>query len=137
MATPDLARLARYVKDRRLELGLARKLAAAHAGMSKDTWRRVEEGEPVREMSYAKMDPVLGWAPGSTASVLAGEEPVATRPAETPGAEISEVPPADRDSRARDAIRLAAISTAGGLTAEEIRELSDRAVQELRERGII
>lgn len=137
MATPDLARLARYVKARRLELGLARKLAAARAGMSKDTWRRVEEGEPVREMSYAKMDPVLGWASGSTAGVLGGGEPVATRAAETSGAEISELSSTDRGGRAREAIQLAAISTTSGLTAEEIRDLSDRAVEELKERGII
>jgi hypothetical protein len=75
MAPSDLPRLATLVKQRRLGLRLARKAAADAAGVSKDTWRRVEEGEPVREMSYAKIEPILKWTPGSCLAILAGGEP--------------------------------------------------------------
>ena len=138
MAPRDPARLASYVKTRRLNLGLARKTAAEHAGMSKDTWKRIEEGGSVREMSYAKVDPVLGWAPGSCIAVLGGREPILSKPAETPAdADISRVPDEDLGDRARKVIQLATIATTSGLTADEIRELSDRAVQDLRANGII
>jgi DNA-binding XRE family transcriptional regulator len=138
MASPDLARLAKHVKARRLELGLARRRAAELAGMSKDTWQRIEEEDPgVRAMSYAKVDPVLGWAPGSCQAILAGREAVPTKPSEsTPGVDISQPPTRDLNA-ARNVIQLAMIATTSGLTAEEIRELSERAINDLHEGGFI
>lgn len=76
MATRDLDRLAKHVKAHRLELYTSRDAAAAAAGMTKDTWQRVEEGRPVRESSYAKVDRALGWATGSCVSIAEGGEPV-------------------------------------------------------------
>ncbi|MFJ1831496.1 hypothetical protein [Streptomyces sp. NPDC088178] len=138
MAHQDPARLAKHVKDRRLELGIPRKKAAALAGMSKDTWQRIEEADNVRLMSVSKVDPVLGWASGSAVGILEGKEPILTKPAEgAPGAEISQRPVADLEGRARDVIQLATIATTSGLTAEEIRELSDRAVRDLKANGLI
>lgn len=137
MPTDEAARLARYVKDRRLHLGLARQRAADLAGMSKDTWKRIEEGTGVRDMSYVKLDPVLQWAPGSARAVLHGGEPILVRPAEESGAEIAERPVEDLDERAREVVQLAMLATTSGLTADEIRALSDRAVKDLRDRGII
>ncbi|MFD9425554.1 MULTISPECIES: helix-turn-helix domain-containing protein [unclassified Streptomyces] len=61
MGTRDLARLASHVRTRRLELYRSRLAAAEAAGISKDTWRRVEEGMGVREVTYAKVDRALGW----------------------------------------------------------------------------
>lgn len=77
MATRDLARLAKLVKAHRLELYPSRLAAAQAAGISKDTWKRVEEGEPdVREKSYAGIESALGWATGSCLIVVEGGEPV-------------------------------------------------------------
>ncbi|MFE7566906.1 helix-turn-helix domain-containing protein [Streptomyces sp. NPDC057539] len=138
MAPHDLDRLADRVKTRRLELGIARKKAAELAGMSKDTWRRIEEGAIVREMSYSKVDPVLGWAPGSCKAVLEGREPIPTKPArDAPGADISRHPREDVDAEARDVISLALLATVSGMQAEEIRAFADRAVKDLKSRGLI
>ncbi|MFE9777803.1 helix-turn-helix domain-containing protein [Streptomyces sp. NPDC005775] len=131
-------RLAEHVKNRRLELKLARKRAAELAGMSKDTWQRIEEGSDVRLMSVAKVDAVLGWASGSAVGVLEGREPILTRmSSEVPGVNISKRPAEDLDGRAREVIQLATIATTSGLTSDEIRELSDKAVRDLRAHGLI
>ncbi|MYR28652.1 MULTISPECIES: hypothetical protein [unclassified Streptomyces] len=140
MPTDDahLKRLADRVKDRRLALNLARKRAAQMAGMSKDTWYRIEDASPVRDMSYAKIDEPLQWAPGSARSVLEGREPIPVTPVEGAApAQVAEVPSADLDERAREAIQLGLLATSSPLTADEIRDLSDRVLQQLRERGII
>ncbi|MFE4333997.1 hypothetical protein ACFRQM_32650 [Streptomyces sp. NPDC056831] len=76
MGTRDLDRLASRVKVRRLELYPSRLTAAGAVGISKDTWRRVEEGLDARELTYAKIDRALGWAPGSCVVVADGGEPV-------------------------------------------------------------
>ncbi|GHB56077.1 hypothetical protein GCM10010331_49970 [Streptomyces xanthochromogenes] len=139
MAPRDLQRLARTAKQRRMELGLALDDANAKVGgMAKHTWRRVELGEPVRDLSYAKLDKLLRWAPGSSLAVLAGDAAV---PVEASGADpdvlISRLPREAIDEEARDVIQLATIATTRGLTSDEIRALSDRVVHDLRERGII
>ncbi|MFD9602031.1 hypothetical protein [Streptomyces sp. NPDC059970] len=76
MGTRDLDRLASRVKARRLELYPSRLTAAGAVGISKDTWRRVEEGLDARELTYAKIDRALGWTPGSCVVVADGGEPV-------------------------------------------------------------
>jgi hypothetical protein len=75
MAIRDLDRLAQYVKAHRLELYASRRAAAQAAGISKDTWQRVEEGQEVREVTYVKVDDALGWATGSCVAVAEGREP--------------------------------------------------------------
>lgn len=137
-ADHDYKRLASVARERRLKLSLALTDATAKAaGSSKGTWQRVERGEPIRATNYAKIDALLGWAPGSCIAVLEGREPIISRPAEAAGADISERPVRDLDKEARDVIRLAMIATTSGLTVEEIREFSDRAVKDLREHGLI
>lgn len=140
MASPDLARLAQHVKGARLGQTppLARRRAAELAGMSKDTWQRIEEAKPVQPTSYAKVDPVLGWAPGSCAGILEGREPVPSKRATSaPGVDISQPPVGDPGDKAREVIQLAMIATASGLTAEEIRDLSERAVNALKDHNLI
>lgn len=105
MASPqDLPRLAAHTKQRRLGLHLARLAAAKAADVSKDTWQRVEEGKPVREMNYAKIEPVLGWAPGSCLAILAGGEPEMLDPIPA-GPEVSAGPEADPRSGVDDVIQ--------------------------------
>lgn len=138
-ADHDYARLAKLAKERRQQLSLAlNDKNAQAAGTSKGTWQRIEKGEPIRPTNYVKIDRLLQWAPGSCIAVLEGREPILSRPAEdVAGVDISERPVQDIDAKARDVIQLAMIATTSGLTAEEIRALSDRAVKDLKQAGLI
>lgn len=128
--TPDYERLAAQARSRRADLGLPLTDATARiGGISKHTWQRVEKGLPIRETNYVKIDGLLHWAPGSCIQVTKGRDPV-------PADEL-QVSRADIAGEARDAVQLALIATAKGTTVEEIREMSDRVVQELRERGLL
>ncbi|MFE0104539.1 hypothetical protein [Streptomyces sp. NPDC059009] len=137
MPTRDFARLADAVKARRLELGpLARKKAAEQAGLSKDTWQRVEEAKPVRDMTYAKIDPVLGWARGSCVAITEGGRPVHCEASVIEGVSIATTHKGDLGEEVEQAIHTASIATTE-LTAREIRELSAHILGVLRRRGVI
>jgi hypothetical protein len=138
---PDYERLATIARRRRAELGLALNDANAKAaGMSNRTWQRVEKGLAIRETNYMKIDGVLQWAPGSSLKVLEGGDPVPVSDmadADAASVQKSPVPQEAIDEEARDVVQLALIATTKGTTAEEIREISDRVVRDLRERGLI
>lgn len=137
--TRDLDRLAKIVKARRLKTHPSRLAAAVAAGVSKDTWQRVEEGVPVRDVSYAKMDPALGWAVGSCMLIAEGGEPVPVSQHEADGSAFESVslPPSLLPEDVRGVVTDAAMATTPGLTVREIQELSDKVVEELRRRGIL
>ncbi|BBB01007.1 hypothetical protein RVR_8238 [Actinacidiphila reveromycinica] len=137
MSTEDLPRLADAVKTRRLALGLARLKAAKSAGINKDTWKRVEEALPVRDLAYAAIDQELGWAVGSCAAIKGGGEPtVATPSTVDPTVTIADATPTDRDDAVRRIVESASIGTTD-LPAPDIRNLSDRIVADLKRQGII
>ena len=136
MSTDDLPRLARAVKARRLALGLARLKAASEADISKDTWKRVEDGLPVRELSYAAIDPVLGWAVGSCDAIRAGGEPtIATRSAAAPEVVIADVEVSPRE-KARGIISQSFAST-GMQPIGDVKDMIDRIVDDLARKGVI
>jgi hypothetical protein len=139
MAPSDLDRLATAARKRRRELGLALNDQNAKAGgTSKGTWQRVEKGEPIRPTNYVKIDGLLQWAPGSCIGILEGGTAVPADASKSErGTAISELPPEAHDAEVRDVIRLAAIATTDGLTSEEIRALSARAVKDLRAAGLL
>ena len=144
MASPrnrDHERLAKLAKSRRAELGVAlNDDNAKAAGTSKGTWQRVEKALPIRDTNYVKIDGLLRWAPGSCMNVLTGGDPVPVGDFKDPAASGVQKSTLPRDAavdRARDTIRLALIATAKGTSAEEIREMSERAVQDLLEEGLI
>lgn len=137
MATRDLGRLAERVKAHRLALYPSRLAAAQAAGISKDTWQRVEEGVPdIREASYAKIDKALGWAIGGCVAIAEGGEPVLAdrphngTPASVPSAPIS-----------AEAVRQAAFEAARAkLPAAPIGDVdafSDELVEVLRRAGFV
>jgi hypothetical protein len=134
-----LKRLAKAARRRRADLGLALNDANAQAaGTSKGTWQRVEKGQAIRETNYVKIDGLLQWASGSCITVLEGGEPTpAGQISEAPGVQKSPLPPEVLDAEARDVVQLALIATAKGTSVEEIREMSERVVRDLRERGLI
>lgn len=76
MATPDLDRLAKYVRAHRHERYPSRDAAADVAGITRNTWKKVEEGQEVRESTYIKIEKALGWAAGSSENVADGREPI-------------------------------------------------------------
>ncbi|GGQ83357.1 helix-turn-helix domain-containing protein [Streptomyces flaveolus] len=73
---PGLDRLAQTVKRHRMQQYSSRDAAAEAAGITRNTWKRVEEGAEVRESTYAKIDKALGWAIGSCVAVKEGGSPV-------------------------------------------------------------
>lgn len=135
----DYPRLADLARKRRADLGIGlTDTAAKAADMSKGTWQRVEKGMPIRDTNYIKIDRVLQWAPGSCMRVLEGGESVPVQDVEgAPGVQKSAIPPEAVEGEARDVVQLALIATAKGTTAEEIRAMSERVVQDLRDRGLI
>lgn len=135
--TDDLSRLARAVKQRRLTLGLPRLKAANEAGISKDTWKRVEEALPVREMSYAAIDPVLGWAVGSCDNIRAGGSSTVVEESEVdPGVTLVTVSDSVHGATVRRVVESATIAVTN-LPASEIRKLTERIINDLRKSGII
>lgn len=135
MPPRDLERLAKIVKARRLELFPSRLHAAQKAGVSKDTWQRVEEGEQVRSVSYAKLDKALSWAVGSCTVIAEGGEPVPV--VDTGGGLMASVPLEALEEDIRQSVTNATIATAPDLTAREITALNARVMDELRKRGIL
>jgi transcriptional regulator with XRE-family HTH domain len=134
MSTRDLERLARAVKAARLAQYPSRLAAAQAAGISKDTWKRVEEGEDVRDGTYAKMESALTWTPGQCLDIAAGG-PLPHEAAA--GVEVTVVSPEELDESVRDIVQLAAIATTPGLSGQEIRELANRIAKDLRAAGKI
>ena len=137
----DNERLATLARRRRAELGLALNDVNAKAGgLSNRTWQRVEKGLELRETNYVKVDGLLKWAPGSCLTILDGGEPTPVEEMKDPaasGVQKSAMPQDVIDKQAIETIQLALIATAKGTSAEEIRRMSERAVRDLKERGLI
>ncbi|MFJ4926907.1 helix-turn-helix domain-containing protein [Streptomyces sp. NPDC088736] len=133
MATRDLGRLATRVKAHRHEQYPSRDAAATAAGVTRNTWKRVEEGQEVRELTYAKVDKALGWVTGSCILIAEGGEPflAAGFPAYSPAA-TPELPSEDEARRAAyEAARGAMPKTPIG----EVDDFVDRFVKALRQTG--
>lgn len=137
MKTPALDRLATLVQNRRTELRLGIEPAAKLGGISKDTWKRVEAGQKVWDRSYAGIDEALQWAPGSCLRILAGDDPIVSEPTSVDGVKVSDIPQSELARLVGDAVQKAAINTKGSLTGDEIKELNERVLQELHDRGVI
>lgn len=135
MATPDLGRLAAHVHSRRLHLNLSLKRAGDLAGLSKDTWARVEHGEAVRHMTYDKIETALGWTGGSCRKILDGGEAVPLD--DSSAVEITHVPPETLEGEIRNAVQGAMIASTNTPTAAEIRAVNERVIDLLRNRGIL
>lgn len=121
-----------------MELFTSRKAAADTAGVSKDTWQRVEEGLGVRENTYVKLDKALGWAPGSCLIVAEGGSPVFF---DTRGTDSSDTSPPAPQRLSADAVRRAAFDAARakmpGAPIGDIDAFADELVDVLRRTGEI
>jgi transcriptional regulator with XRE-family HTH domain len=78
MALRDWSRLARYVRERRDELGLTQEEVAGRGGPSTATIRLIEGGEQesYRPKSLRQLAEALEWTPESPLAILNGREPV-------------------------------------------------------------
>lgn len=138
MTTPATERLATLVHQRRTELKLGVEPAAKAAGISKDTWKRVEAGQKVWDRSFAGIESALGWEPGSCRRILDGLDPTAAGQelaAEEPA--VTQIPKEELKRLVGDAVQSAAIATKGSLTGDEILALNERVLLELHNRGVI
>ncbi|MGW6872874.1 helix-turn-helix domain-containing protein [Streptomyces xanthophaeus] len=129
----DYGRLARVAKARRMELGFSLDALAEQAGTSRDTYRRIEAGRAVRDLTYAQVESALAWSPGSCASVLGGGEPTlasdATGPTPGAGGAITE-------EDISGSILIATAKSAE-LSADQIRSIRDRVIEDLKQRGLL
>lgn len=106
-------RLGVFVSRARRERGLTQTELAAHAGVSINTVKNLEQGKISGRMPLhiAKIESVLEWAPGSAEAVVEGFSPTSTRAPFRPSAasrraiqkflETAACPPGVRDSLLR------------------------------------
>ncbi|MEC4016005.1 hypothetical protein [Streptomyces sp. H27-D2] len=137
MASRDMARLARVVKLRRMEIYSSRDVAAKAARMSKDTWQRVEESLPVRPGSCARIDGALRWAIGSCEAILNGGEPIPIEGSAQEGTAISTLPPAEREAKVHQIVTSASLAASDDLTAGQIKNLATRVMEDLKKIGLL
>lgn len=137
MATRDLERLGATVKAHRLQRYKSRDDAAIAADITKDTWQRIEEGRPARELSYAKMERALDWAPGSWLLVAEGGSPVLAD-VSSPGSRVpagSSAAPALSADTVRRAAYEAAMAKMPNAPIGEVQAFVDELVEALRRTG--
>lgn len=64
-------RLARRVRQRRMELGLSVRAAAKVAGIDRDTWSKLEDGtRATQDRNYNAIERTLEWPQGEIDSIL-------------------------------------------------------------------
>lgn len=134
----DLDRLATAVRTRRTELRLGIEPAAKLAGISKDTWKRVEAGLKVRDTTYTAIDVALQWAAGGCLAVADGGDAVPVeRLAGGGDTRIAQIPKRELERVVSDAVQSAALGMKGNPAGDEILALNRRVLEELRERGVL
>jgi len=130
----SLQRLGKLMAQRRMELNLSKRATSEAAGISINTYQRVEDGSPVRDVTYAKIENALGWAAGSVQEILDGAtEPVLISPGPRHRVDVARVP----EDALRGAVTSAFVAVSDTLTGAEIRELSRRVIEDLKRQGIV
>ncbi|MFF2383663.1 hypothetical protein [Streptomyces sp. NPDC058108] len=132
-----LQRLAKLVEQRRVALKMNKIDVARAAEVQINTYSKVEDGKPVRPMTYGKIEDVLGWAHGSCSDILRGATTATLIENGAPGGAISPIEAGDLAADVAEAVQNAAIAVSDSLTAGEIREMKRRVVDELVKRGKI
>lgn len=75
-----LNELGKLVRERREALGIYAVMdAASRAGLSRETWAKVEAGTSAKPITYRKVEAVLQWEPGSCGAILDGGGPTLVR----------------------------------------------------------
>lgn len=76
------ALLGRWIRQRRMSLGWSLEVASQAAGISKNTWRSAELGQPLQDSRLGLIEQALDWVPGTVLDVLDGkqDEPSVSEP---------------------------------------------------------
>ena len=138
--TRHLQLLAALVKQRRLALGFSSKEKAADAcGLSHVPYRNVEAGRPVSDTTYAKIEARFEFISGSCRAVLDGADSVTLLDGTEliHGGQIIRPSFEELEDEAKQAITVAVRLTAPDLTHRQTEAMTERAVEELRKRGIL
>ena len=108
---------------------------ARAAQLQINTYSKVEDGKPVRVTTYARIEPILGWAQGSCSDILDGATAATVVEKRPGGAVVSDVQAGDLATDIANAVQNAAVSVSDSLTAAEIREMKQRVLDELIRQG--
>lgn len=132
----DWERLAKAIKQAREAAGMTQKDLAKRAEVSEGSVQNLEDSNrrPIRiPQSLAKVEAALGWAAGSGVAILQGAAGPVTREPIGGNIVIAKLP----EDELHEAITMSAIAVNDNLTAREIRELSQKVIEELKERGLL
>lgn len=110
----------------------SRKAAADAAGISKDTWRRAEEGLEVWDSKLAQIDKALGWAVTSCIAIAEGGEPVLVDDVPAP-------PPGSRPTAGavQSAVYEAATKALPGAAIGDLEGFAEEMAEVLRRAGML
>lgn len=132
----DWPRLARTIREAREAAGLSQVALADKAGVSEGSVQNLEDAgrRPSRiPPSLAKVEKALNWASGSAVAILRGASGPVTIQDEGGGLYVAKIP----EDELHEAISMSAIAVSDNLTAREIRDLSQKIVEELKARGLL
>lgn len=140
MALPDaddLQRLALLVAQRRVQLGWHKADAATASELTITTYMRVEKGLSVRDVTYAKIERALGWAPGACQAVLDGATQAQLAGTVVEGVRYAPVSASTDSEGALRAVQDAVMATMPDTPAGQMAEFSRAVLAELQKRGIV
>lgn len=131
----DWERLAKAVKQAREAASMTQKDLAKAAEISEGSVQNLEAGYARTRIpqSLAKVEAALGWAAGSGVAILQGATGPVTISNEGGGLYIAKIP----EDELNEAITMSAIAVNDNLTAREIRDLSQKIIEELKGRGLL
>ena len=113
-----LQRLATRVTQRRVELGMHKSDVATAAKITVKTYDKIEQAEPVRDVTYGKVEPILGWATGSCRDILSGRAPTIVEKTSAGGV-ISPVASGDLEADIEQAVQDAGSGQHSGSPEDE------------------
>ncbi|KOV86115.1 MULTISPECIES: hypothetical protein [unclassified Streptomyces] len=135
-----LKRLAVLVAQRRAQLDLKKEDAARTCGIAYMTYWKIEDGQRVRDSTYAKLEVGFGMRAGSCKAVLDGSTDSVVLEDGTELIEGGQISRVDTDALAAglsDAVTRSAMLVAPELTGRQIQALNEEVVEELRRRGLM
>lgn len=136
-----LQKLAALVKQRRVALGMRSKEAGAKAcGLAVMTYRKVEDGQPVTDTTYGKVEVAFGFRPGSCKGVLEGADSITLEDGTEliQGSQIRDfVDPERLAEVAPHALTKSAGLYAPDLTLRQIEAIYADFMEELRKSGVL
>jgi transcriptional regulator with XRE-family HTH domain len=122
----DWKDLGRAIRRAREQQALTQEALAEKAQVSRMTLHSLESGVERKRIpaSLSKVEAALDWPPGHAVDVLHGQA-------------IRFMSGTDREEAIREAVHRAALAVGDGLTSSEIKEISRRALEIMKARGVV